>query len=370
MREYGQRSSGSVVAAAVAVLEKQASGRQRTTPSVKTQSPQDNHKDCQDEPKDSTEEKHFKTYPHPTREEGNEDEDLKEYAECEGTNLKRDSPEGSIRHPSKNIEGQYENDGVNNGLPRGSGEERFQKSGSPLIRSESFGKRVNSSRSVSKLVEDSIKRLNERDTSPSRDFKEDSPQRFIDSYEENSPPFKKSDSLPKKVDSPRSSSKVTVIAAKLKQNATNIKGLLHDTQEVDALCFDLMSNLQEAINNSEVREEERTVNTKDITKSSRSGFSYVDISQYQNGAGVVYRTKTGEVNGDYRNSSSTNESVYTSEDLDSNNSSDDTESDTESESSSSSEERVHIVNEGLETITEEDRPITASSTRSKEGNNN
>lgn len=149
----------------------------------------------------------------------------------------------------------------------------------------------------------------------------------------------------------------------MKKNAYS-KGLLNDSQEVDALCMDLMSNLQEAIHNSEQHINGESLD-KNLNHTKSSGFSYVDLQQYQNGSQyseVVLRRNGEQVNGD-RNSSSTTESVYTEEDLDDSESEDES-SDTDS---SSSEERVHIVNEGLETITEEDRPVTASSVRSKEG---
>lgn len=289
MREHGgNRGGGKVVAAAVAELEKQAlvSGRQKPTPSVKTQSPEDNsdHKHSSD----------------------SDENDKNEYTlERSGSTGKKISTSDSeITENVRNI-----------------------KSGSPLTRSESIGKKISS-----------------------RNNPRDSPR--------NSP------------------SKVTVIAAKLKQNATNFKGLLNDTQEVDALCMDLMTNLQEAINEKESTNGsheilDKNLNVKDFSKSTRSGFSYVDIKQYENGRGysdsvVLRKNSSLEHNGENRNSSSTTESVYTSEDIETNSSDDDTDS-SDSESSSSSEERVHIVNEGLETITEEDRPVTASSIRSKEG---
>lgn len=111
---------------------------------------------------------------------------------------------------------------------------------------------------------------------------------------------------------------------------------------------------------------------KDITKSSRSGFAYVDLrNQDQETSltdGVVLRHHGEERNGvECRNSSSTNDSVVTSEDFESN-SSDESSTETSSDTESSSDEgRVHIVNEGLETITEEERPVTASSVRTQEG---
>lgn len=278
MREHsGTRGGGNVVAAAVAELEKQALGsaRQKPTSSVKTQTLEDNY------------EKHSS-----------------------------DSDENDEINPNQSGgSGRKVSDSEN--------AERSRKSGSPLTRSESIGKKLSS-----------------RNQEPARN------------------------------------SKVTVIAAKLKQNATNFKGLLNDTQEVDALCMDLMTNLQEAINekeytNGSIEILDKNLNVKDFSKSTRSGFSYVDIKKYENGGAfsesVILRKNAGsEQNGENRNSSSTTESVYTSEDIETN-SSDDIDSSTESDTSSSSEERVHIVNEGLETITEEDRPVTASSVRSKEG---
>lgn len=260
MRENG-RAGGNVVAQAVAVLEQQALGR-KPTPLLRTERPE--------------------------KPEHKQELDFSSEESEEDIIIDQNQGEEATR------------------------EEPGRKSGSPLTRSESIGKKLSS-------------RVN---------------------------------------GSPRTSSKVTVIAAKLKQNASNFKGLLHDAQEVDALCLDLMSNLQDAITDKQQNGE----HINELKKTSRSGFAYVDIKQYENGTyqqdPVVLRRNAEPSNGENRNSSSTTESVY-SEDVDE--SSEETETSSESDSSSSSEERVHIVNEGLETITEEDRPVTASSVRSKEG---
>lgn len=177
--------------------------------------------------------------------------------------------------------------------------------------------------------------------------------------------------------------KVSVIGARLKQNAKTFTSSITD---VDVLCSDLMSNLEEALSEHHKENVNVTaVNERDITKSTRSGFAYVDLRQNDSASaaskvasnGVVLRrngtaeNNSAEVN---RNSSSTTTSAGTSEDFE--DSSDETPTDTddsdttESETSSGGdEEGVHVVNEtlGLETITEEERPVTASSVRTNEG---
>lgn len=292
MRELsgGSRGgSGTLVAAAVAVLERQTSStptapasscRAAPAVSVKTQTPQDNHDQQQGE----------------------------------------HSPTSSPERVSR-------------------------KSASPLARSESF----------KKLLRQERKQIENDDTVPA----------------------KPAEGVVLKT------LKASVIGARLKQNARLASPA--ELTDVDALCSDLMSNLEEALSSSAQPPQitsQPPDRDRDISKSSRSAFSYVDLRKSDSppANGVVLRkpitngaSTSAETNN--RNSSSTTTESATSEDFE--DSTDETGSDTDGDttgtetSTSEGEEGVHVVSEGigLETITEgeEERPVTASSVRSNEG---